>query len=167
MATAQRSGSSNTQPGPAESGTDIGRQQTPTLIPVFSIRLPDSTVFQSSSLPAHVPVLLAYIDPTCSHCIQEALNIRAAMDSNKLGNLQVVLVAAKTDGMAGLLPSLELEKHPALHIGVDDNYKLYDRYKVREVPLNIWYDSTGKVVHYSLRDFDIEKLKAWVKHGST
>ena len=141
-------------------------QQSPGILPTtFRICIAaDSSVLTAADLKKGLPVLIAYINPDCSHCIKEAIELRLALDSGKLGNLQVVLVAARPEGLKSLVKSMLLDRHPAqLHVGREEGRQLMDWYHVQETPLNAWYDAAGRLVHHGVQDFDIKALEAWVK----
>ena len=133
----------------------------PSGLPIFTIHQPDSSLFTSSNLPARKPVLIGYIDPTCGHCMLEAMMLQSQADS--LGDLQMVLVAAKKDGLADLIKTIDWKGYKNLHIGYEEDYKLYEALGLKgPVPFNAWYDRKGRLVHTGVQDFDLKKLKAWV-----
>lgn len=113
--------------------------------PVFRIiRVPDSTVFESTQLKKNKPFVLMFFSPDCEHCQKETKELLAY--KQELKGLQIVMVSPLSfDLIKNFYIEYGLSAMPDIVMGQDNAYALGSRYQLRTYPSIFVYDAKGKL----------------------
>lgn len=114
-------------------------------IPPFDIVLANGQHFTKSGLKKHVPVMVVYFDPTCSHCEEFARNLAAQVDHFR-GARIVMVTFVPLSGITDFAATYHLDK-PWVILGTEGaTLVLQKYYQVREFPVIALYDRQGKQI---------------------
>lgn len=113
--------------------------------PAFKIiRVPDSTVFESTQLKKDKPFVLMFFSPDCEHCQKETKELLAY--KQELKGLQIVMVSPLSFDLIKIFyQDYGLASMPDVVVGQDANYALGSRYQLRTYPSIFVYDAKGKL----------------------
>ena len=113
--------------------------------PAFKIiRVPDSTVFESTQLKKDKPFVLMFFSPDCEHCQKETKELLAY--KQELKGLQIVMVSPLSfDLIKTFYQDYGLASMPDVIMGQDNSYALGSRYQLRTYPSIYVYDARGKL----------------------
>lgn len=119
-------------------------------IPIFNIAtIPDSTTFNSSSLPKKGIVMVKYFSPDCNHCQDEAELFHSKKDS--LQNFQTVWVSgewANLEEIEEFAKKYNLKDLNPVAIGKETSNKLISFYKFKGIPLTAIYKDNQLLTEY-------------------
>lgn len=113
--------------------------------PAFKIiRVPDSTVFESTQLKKNKPFVLIFFSPDCDHCQKETKELLAYKE--ELKGLQIIMVSPISfDLIKNFYEEYGLSAMPGVIMGQDYSYALGSRYQLRTYPSIFVYDAKGKL----------------------
>jgi hypothetical protein len=128
----------------AQAGAPVS-PQVPDTLPPFNIVLAGGQHFNKGRLKKHVPVMVVYFDPTCSHCQEFARFLAADIDDFRAARI-VFITFVPLSGIMNFKSDYHLDK-PWVILGTEGYPMVVQTYyQVRQFPVIALYDRQGKQI---------------------
>jgi len=102
-------------------------------LPVFNLLLTDSTVINTSNIPAGKPMAFFFFSPYCPHCRAQTKEITEDMD--RLKDIQFYFVSSfPMPDLKAFSKEFNLKKYPNITIGIDSANIGAEYFEIMGVP---------------------------------
>lgn len=117
-----------------------------TLLPVFQLRKPDSSMFRTTSVPEkNKQLVVVYFSPTCSHCQHQTQEITSNM--KQLKDVKFLFVSSYSlEEIRGYVKEYAIDRFSNITIGQDPDFKMGRFYALTSMPGIFVYDKKGRLV---------------------
>ncbi len=127
------------------------------IIPPFHILANNLHYFDKADIPNHIPVIIIYFNPDCSHCQMEAKKLGDSIEKYK--NFFFVWVSYhEPDQNLLFAKTFNLDNQKNVVFGKDVDYFLPVFYRIQQTPFVAVYSSSGNLITVFRKGFTLHNL---------
>jgi len=126
-------------------------------LPDFEIQTVSNGVFKTAQIKKNAPVIIMFFSPGCDHCIHQFESMKKRM--NEFKKYQLIMPTFQPiEELAEFNKKYELQKHPNIITGRDENYFFPPYYEISNFPFLAFYDKNGKLLGVHEGNLSVDKI---------